>query len=240
MNDINVRELRIFEILKETAKLFRSAFRLCLPLCLLAFIPGNIMRLFLPREMLIGDLIGNPEQLRYMLIIELVRHIFTCLVVGGYTYLAMSNYVGKPVTVSGVIDFAINKWIGITLTGILFFFIIAFTSVMIFPMIYFAVLFVFHRNIAAVSGERGFKALAASAGLVRGFFFKRLLYGASFLFMYLIFMSFLSGIIPLTANRVTAVAFGVVADTLASVFLLAQAVWFVNILLSRKVVNITV
>jgi hypothetical protein len=246
MNEINERELRIFEIMKETASLFRSAFRLCVPLCLLAFVPGNMLRLFLPAEIPVSDLFGDTEQFRLYMIVVVARHVFSCLVVGGYTYLAVSRYVGKPVTAGDMFNFAMSKWASIALTGIIFLIIIRLTSAMIFPMVYFAVIFVFHRNIAAVSGERGFKALAASAALVRGSFFKRMAYGAAFLLMYVVFVSLMGGITAsptgdaaLTAG-VADVLLGIVIDTFGSVFLLAQAVWFVNILFVRKAINITV
>jgi len=247
MDDISVRELRIFEIIKETVKLFRSAFWLCVPLCLLAFVPDNIIRLFIPQNVMNAELINDPYQLRFILIIGLVRLLFSCLVVGGYTYLAMSRYVGREVTLNSMVEFAINKWISVTMTGVLYFIIlgvmlyISITAlpIMVFPAIHLTVLFVFHRNIAAITGERGFKAFAASAGLVRGFFFKRMLYGAAFLFMYMFVMQVL-GTIGIPSHGLAGLVMGVVFDILGSVFLLAQAVWFVNILLARKIIDITV
>jgi hypothetical protein len=258
MNDIAVRELRIFEILIETFKLYKSGFRFLLPLCLMAFIPANIAELFYPQELFLSAFLNDPGGfladrgsagiIQVNLVVSLIRLMFTCIVTGGYTYIALSRFTGRPVLHGQVIDFTMSKWLAIATTGILFYAIIGLTAFMIFPLIYFPVIFIFHKNIAAISSERGFKALMASAAMVRGVFFKRLLYGFSFVLMQgvlvLLVRLMLSGILPsaeaeLTAGLgITTVVLGVLIDTLSSVFILAQAVWFVNILLSRKVINI--
>ncbi|MCL2701993.1 MAG: hypothetical protein FWE91_00075 [Defluviitaleaceae bacterium] len=257
MNDITHRELRIIEILSETFKLFKSSLRLIVPLCLLALIPVNLIELFFPQDVFLAALLTDPvgvvysglynNSILFFGVTQVIRLIFTCLVTGGYTYLAMRRFIpdgGTQASLSGFIDFVMGKWISIAFTGILFYCILSLSAIMIFPAVYFAVIFIFHLNIAAVSGERGFKALIASARLVRGRFLKRMFYGITFLIMQFALAGVLArltgGLYPPVGAELTLpggiliLALNVLTETIGSIFIMAQAVWFVNILLSRK------
>ena len=254
METVSNREWRIWEILRETFLMIKSVWKLCLPLCLLVYIPVNIIELFIPPEYSLALILLNPAEtldagligdvMFFAIIIQLIRLLFTCLVAGGYTYLALSRFSGKPVSLQGLMDFVFSKWLALAYTGLLFYMIIIATFFLIIPAIYFAVIFVFHLNMAAVSGERGFRAMIGSARLVRGAFIKRLIYGLVFVFMQGLMTvavgTFLIGLYPpyyaynTIPNSIIIVSLNVLTESLASVFLLAQTVWFTNVLMSRK------
>jgi hypothetical protein len=260
MNEISSRELKISEIIREAFGIFKANFKLILPLCLLAFIPLNILVLILGGEELVAAILTNPidallggqagAYLRITLITQFVRLLFTSLIVGGYTYLALSRYAEKEVTFQGMMDSTFGKWLGIVFTGLLFYLIILSVSFLIIPVIYFSVIFVFHRHVAAISNERGIRAFITSAVMVRGKFFKRLLYAAAFLLLQagftFIVTLFLGGLYPdgfagedtpLWAGIII-VILNVLVDSLTSIFSMAQAVWFVNILLTKKAIPV--
>ena len=161
--------------------------------------------------------------------------------------MAISKAVGRTVTVQNLMDFTLSKWFSLVITGLLFNIILSVTSFLIIPLIYFAVAFVFHLNVAAVSGQRGFKALAASARLVKGSFMKRLMYALAFVLMSvaagLASNLILFGLYPDPGLELTflsgavTVALNVLSETVSSVFIMAQCVWFVNILMCRKAVQ---
>ena len=223
------------------------------------FFPGNqILSLLLedPASILAGGAYG--EFMQGFFIIHLIRLLFISLLMCGYTSLALvkfghealvvSNDAAPPLSQynSSIMDMAFKKWPAVVLTGFLFYAIIFFTSVLIFPMIFFAVLFVFHRQVAATSREMGIRALITSTRLVRGFFLKRLLYIVGFALFQTaaaLGLSIILGFFYPQAQdgyslsvgaSILTVGLNTLRDFILSVFTLAQAVWFVNIISVRK------
>lgn len=260
MDDLSKREWRIGEILRASFGMLKAVYKYCVPLCLLVYVPLNVIELFVPPEYSLGILLTDPmgvldtgmynQIMGFGMLMQVIRLLFTCLVTGGYTYVAMAKLSGKPISRAGLMDLTLGKWFALAFTAFLFTLIISLTAVLIIPAIYFAVLFTFHLNVAAVTTDRGFKALLGSAKLVRGQFLKRLAYAFSFLFMQAAFTVILSNILtPLTPsyyaspaplNGLIIVVLNVIIETLASVFILAQAVWFVNILMHHKMLDVRV
>ncbi|MCL2407812.1 MAG: hypothetical protein FWC95_07775 [Defluviitaleaceae bacterium] len=248
-NGITARELGVFEILYESLKIYKGYFKLFFPLLLLAYIPINIVMLFFHSNA--GEILAAVQndtanltavmpEFRQMVVLFLVRQVFVCLLVAGFTYVVLAKYTGRDVTGHSVTDFSFSRWIRIAFTAILFYIIIGFSAFFIFPLIFFYVAFVFHANIAAVSGMRGFRALALSYTLVSGRFFKRLLYVVLFAVMqfgliYTIAI-LLRGFYPAVYGAHTAatgfltVTLNVIIDIFASFFVMVQSVWFVNVL----------
>lgn len=253
MNAEYMKEMNLWGILKTTGKLYINSFSYIAPLCLLVFIPVNVIEQFVPDSLNIIAMLQDPAAffgdganngvLGVYYLTQVIRLVFTSLAVGGLTYIAMARMTKRMLKTSELLDFSIMRWPKLAFTGLLYLLVISVSSVLIFPAIYFAVIFIFHQNIAAVTGDWGIKALTGSARIMKQKALKSFLYAAALFLMSVaaavLLETLVSGFIDLTdqsiLNRVFTVVIYVVIEVACAFFTLAQSVWFCNRLLVNAV-----
>jgi hypothetical protein len=259
MNNI-VKEPKLAEILGSAAKLFSSGIKFIIPLCMLVYVPVNIIELFTPQAFSVSALLSDPagavesglynDVMIYFYVTQGLRIVFGSIITGGMTYIAASRLAPMPsaVTSTGLLDYSLAKWARLAYTGVFCALIINMSVVLIIPAIYFSVVFMFHLNIVSLSGERGMKALIGSARMVRGRFLRSLLFSLVFMLISLLISALLSSAVSLFwpgyagfaqaessfVQKVLYVLLNSAIETLCSFSIMAQAVLFVKLVLNYK------
>jgi hypothetical protein len=254
------KEPKLAEVLAAAMKLYASGIKYIIPLCLLVYIPVNIIELFTPQAISVAALLENPvgivesglydDFMLYFYITQGLRIVFGSIVAGGMTYIAASRLSPMPsaLTSAGLLDYSLARWARLAYTGILCAVIVSMSLALIVPAIYFGVSFMFHLNITALSGERGLKALIGSAKMIKGRFLRSFLYflvfqlislGASALLMYLIPIfwpgyAFFSSAESSFLEKALYVLLNASVETISSFSIMAQAVWFIKLILNYR------
>jgi len=128
---------------------------------------------------------GNLNFLPAAFIMFLVAVVFEPLAIAGFTYVTRKTLVHEACSIQGIMDITLMRWNFLWITAALHLLILLAGTLLIIPGIYFSVVFVFHSMVVAEHGRWGFGALAYSARLVKGRFFKTL--GIVFIIQLLMF-----------------------------------------------------
>ena len=234
----NINPYGLSQILKYSYEIYRNNFQHICWISLCVFTPFLIIRQLIPSYANFSETSDvlqpfiNSADLQWLSFSVFTAMMFEPLAIAAITYITLSHFTKKEVTLPGILDASLMKWGKLLATAIVYFtaLLLPFmTFILAWISIYLMIAIAFYANVVAVTDKWGIAALLFSRNLVRGKWLSTLwklgIINSTF---FLLDMLISTSIAVMFENAILYVILYAITRIFFSYFYVANAVIFVN------------